>query len=205
VNKEGLTSAWVPSAVLEVYLHTWIRKVWSASFFFHKILYWCDSAWGRPLVGDENLQDFNMTVFHWSYCFHDIEKCRPKWCLEEVKTKTMFCQCRGSGGNWGCLALVAFIFVDHVSVFIIVSFLVAIYASVMVVYDSLNNWLQCCIGSLSSYVNKEGLVGLIFCKSFKSISIPSLVGNLTIIVVFLVFLKTRTWSLIHWIGLTFAH
>jgi hypothetical protein len=30
----------------------------------HKILYWCDSAWGRPLVGVENLQDFNMTVFH---------------------------------------------------------------------------------------------------------------------------------------------
>jgi hypothetical protein len=49
----------------------------------------------------------------------------------------------------------------------------------LIAYDSLNNttewdWLQgwrvpgcreCCIGSLSSYVNKEGLVGLIFCKS----------------------------------------
>jgi hypothetical protein len=36
-------------------------------FIVHKILYWCDSAWGRPLVGVENLQDFNMTVFHWVF------------------------------------------------------------------------------------------------------------------------------------------
>jgi hypothetical protein len=32
--------------------------------FFCKILIYV-SAWGRPLVGVENLQDFNMTVFHW--------------------------------------------------------------------------------------------------------------------------------------------
>jgi hypothetical protein len=31
------------------------------------------------------------------------------------------------------------VFIDHLSVFIIVSFLIAIYASVMAVYDSLNN------------------------------------------------------------------
>jgi hypothetical protein len=37
-----------------------------ADHIVHKILYWCDSAWGRPLVRVENLQDFNMTVFHWS-------------------------------------------------------------------------------------------------------------------------------------------
>jgi hypothetical protein len=32
----------------------------------HKILYWCDSAWGKPLVGVENFQDFNIIDFHLS-------------------------------------------------------------------------------------------------------------------------------------------
>jgi hypothetical protein len=37
--------------------------------FVHKILYWCDSAWGRPLVvGVENLQDgFSLILLFVSY------------------------------------------------------------------------------------------------------------------------------------------
>jgi hypothetical protein len=73
--------------------------------------------------------------------------------------------------------------------FIIVSFLIAIYASVMAVYDSLTPLsAECCKGSLSSYVNKENLASFFGSHYLfiQSISIQSLVGSLTIIVVFLV-------------------
>jgi hypothetical protein len=93
-----------------------------------------------------------------------------------------------------------------------VPFLIAIYhvyatVIVMAVYDSLTVTVrqsemdsridECLaqsqvsdVGSLSSYVNTEGLVGLFFFVShylfMQSISIPSLVGNFTIVVVFFV-------------------
>jgi hypothetical protein len=54
--------------------------------------------------------------------------------------------------------------------------------------------VECCIGSLSSSVNKEGRSASFFVSHYlfmQSISIPSLVGNLTIIFVFLVFSENQ--------------
>jgi hypothetical protein len=83
-------------------------------------------------------------------------------------------------------------FIDRVIVIIFVPFLIGIYASVMAVYDSLNNttewdWLQgwrvrawvSAVGSLSSYVNKEGylLVGQIQVKNFTRLCTPTYVKS----------------------------